>query len=51
VCEFNAIGYELSRFERLADSESYFAAFTARGPKPEPADIPTCQLGEQGSPS
>ena len=36
VCEFNAVGYELTRFERLADSESYFASFEPRGPRPEP---------------
>jgi ubiquinone/menaquinone biosynthesis C-methylase UbiE len=41
VCEFNAVGYELTRFERL-DAESYFAQFEARGARPEPADIPTC---------
>lgn len=42
VCEFSAVGYELTRFERLPDSESYFAQFQARGPRPEPGDIPTC---------
>ena len=51
VCEFNALGYELTRFERLADSESYFAAFTARGPKPEPEAIPTCEPDGQRQPS
>ena len=44
VCEFNAVGYELRRFERLADTESYFASFEPRGPKPAPRDIPTCEL-------
>ncbi|MDQ4087866.1 MAG: protein-L-isoaspartate O-methyltransferase [Pseudomonadota bacterium] len=43
VCEFNAVGYELKRFERLPDSESYFASFEPRGPKPAPQDIPTCE--------
>jgi SAM-dependent methyltransferase len=43
VCEFNAVGYDLRRFERLPDSESYFAWFAARGPKPEPKDIPVCE--------
>jgi ubiquinone/menaquinone biosynthesis C-methylase UbiE len=43
VCEFNAVGYELTRFERL-DSESYFAQFEPRGPQPQPADIPPCEL-------
>ena len=42
VCEFNAVGYELKRFERLPDSESYFAWFEPSGPKPEPGEIPTC---------
>ena len=43
VCEFGALGYELTRFERL-DAESYFAQFEARGPRPEPSDIPTCEI-------
>ena len=42
VCEFAAIGYELTRFERLSDNETYFAQFEARGPRPEPSQIPTC---------
>jgi ubiquinone/menaquinone biosynthesis C-methylase UbiE len=42
ICEFSAIGYQLTRFERLADSESYFAQFEARAPKPEPGKIPVC---------
>ncbi|TMJ18437.1 MAG: methyltransferase domain-containing protein [Alphaproteobacteria bacterium] len=42
VCEFNALGYGLTRFERLPDSESYFAQFEARAPRPEPRDIPAC---------
>ena len=43
VCEFNAVGYELTRFERL-DSESYFAQFEPRGPQPQPRDIPACRI-------
>ncbi len=42
ICEFNAIGYTLTRFERLPDSESYFAQFEPRGPRPEPGNIPSC---------
>jgi ubiquinone/menaquinone biosynthesis C-methylase UbiE len=42
ICEFAALGYELTRFERLTDSESYFAQFEPRGPKPEPPKIPAC---------
>jgi SAM-dependent methyltransferase len=42
VCEFGAIGYELTRFERLGDSESYFAQFEPKGPRPEPGAIRSC---------
>jgi hypothetical protein len=42
VCEFAAVGYQLMRFEPLPDSESYFAQFTAEGPKPAPENIPVC---------
>lgn len=44
VCEFNALGYELKRFERLPDTESYFASFEPVGPRPEPGNIPACNL-------
>ena len=42
LCEFAAVGYELKSFERLPDSESYFAQFVASGPRPEPGDIKVC---------
>ncbi len=42
LCEFAAVGYELARFERLPDSDSYFAQFLAKGPRPEPGSIPSC---------
>ena len=42
VCEFGAVGYQLTRFERLPDTESYFAQFDAKGPRPEPAQIRAC---------
>ena len=42
LCEFSAVGYALSRFERLPDSESYFAQFEAKGPRPEPKQIRAC---------
>ncbi len=42
LCEFAAVGYELAKFERLPDSESYFAQFIAKGARPEPSDIPSC---------
>jgi SAM-dependent methyltransferase len=44
VCEFAAVGYELTRFDRLSDTESYFAQFDAKGPKPEPGQIPVCKV-------
>jgi ubiquinone/menaquinone biosynthesis C-methylase UbiE len=46
VCEFNALGLSLTRFERLSDTESYFAAFSTAGAKPEPHDIPICPADE-----
>ena len=42
VCEFNALGYTLERFDRLPDSESYFAAFQASAPRPAPGEIQIC---------
>ncbi|HEY6917348.1 MAG TPA: methyltransferase domain-containing protein [Allosphingosinicella sp.] len=42
ICEFAAVGYELASFERLGDSESYFAQFVARGARPEPSQIKVC---------
>ena len=42
LCEFAAVGYELVRFERLPDSESYLSQFMAKGPRPEPSSIPNC---------
>ena len=44
VCEFNAVGYELRRFERLPDTESYFASFEPRGANPSPEDIVACEI-------
>jgi predicted methyltransferase len=42
ICEFASIGYELTRFDRLPESESYFAQFAGRNPRPEPAKIKAC---------
>jgi ubiquinone/menaquinone biosynthesis C-methylase UbiE len=42
LCEFSAVGYELAKFQRLPDSESYFALFTAKGARPEPEQIRAC---------
>jgi ubiquinone/menaquinone biosynthesis C-methylase UbiE len=41
ICEFAALGYELARFERLAE-DAYFAEFEAKGARPAPKDIPVC---------
>jgi ubiquinone/menaquinone biosynthesis C-methylase UbiE len=51
VCEFNAIGLSLNRFERLPDTESYLASFSATGAKPEPKDIPVCPADPDPQPS
>ena len=48
ICEFAAVAYQLTRFERLSDSESYFAQFEPIGPRPEPKDIPTCPASVAG---
>jgi ubiquinone/menaquinone biosynthesis C-methylase UbiE len=44
ICEFGAVGYQLTRFERLADTESYFAQFEPVGARPQPGDIRACSL-------
>ena len=41
MCEFAALGYGLTRFERLT-GDAYFAQFEANAPKPAPAAIPVC---------
>jgi ubiquinone/menaquinone biosynthesis C-methylase UbiE len=43
VCELGAVGYQLSRFEKLPE-ESYYAEFEAVGPRPQPAQIKPCIL-------
>jgi len=45
ICEFASLGYELVRFERLLDSETYFAEFEATAPRPEPRQIKVCPVG------
>src|SRR3954469_7678650 len=42
ICEFGAIGYELTRFERLTE-DSYFAQFEPAAAKPEPKAIRVCE--------
>ena len=43
VCEFKAVGLDLARIQRIADGESYFAAFRAARPRPAPADVRACK--------
>ena len=45
ICEFASLGFELTRFERLADTESYFAQFEPRQKRPQPNEIPVCPAG------
>ena len=42
-CEFGAVGYQLVRIEPMPQAGGYFAAFEARGPRPAPRDIKSCQ--------
>jgi SAM-dependent methyltransferase len=46
-CELAAVGLTLDRFQRLPGGDSYFAAFRATAPRPEPAAIKPCR--EAGS--
>jgi len=43
TCEFAALGMERTRIAMLAGKESYFAAFRAVRPRPEPAKIRACK--------
>ena len=43
VCELKAVGLDLTRIQRIADGESYFAAFRPAGPRPQPADVRACK--------
>ena len=42
-CEFAAVGLDQVRFQPLAGSDGYFAAFVARRPSPEPGAIRACR--------
>ena len=41
-CELASLGLTLDRFQRLPGGDSYFAAFRATGPRPEPGAIKPC---------
>lgn len=42
-CEFAAVGYSLIRIEPMPQAGGYFAAFEAKGPRPEPGAIKGCR--------
>lgn len=41
-CEFAAVGLQLDRFQRMKDSDSFFAAFRLAGARPQPSTIKPC---------
>jgi predicted methyltransferase len=41
-CEVRSVGMERVKFARLEDSEAYFMAFRAAGPRPAPEQIKAC---------
>lgn len=41
-CEFASVGLKMVRFERMAGTDSYFAAFSAAATKPAPGAIKPC---------
>lgn len=43
-CELAAVGYQMVRMETMPQAGGYFAAFEARGPRPEPDAIKPCRL-------
>jgi len=42
-CEFKAVGFQLTKMERITDGESYFASFKIARPRPAPAAIKACK--------
>ena len=47
-CEFAAVGFRLSRFERKPELQGYYAQFEAAGDRPAPSAIKPCG-GPQGA--
>jgi ubiquinone/menaquinone biosynthesis C-methylase UbiE len=43
-CELERVGLRLDRFQRLPGGDSYFAAFRAAAPRPNPAEIEVCRM-------
>jgi SAM-dependent methyltransferase len=42
-CELEAVGLRLDRFQRMSGADSYFAAFRAAAPRPQPGAIQPCK--------
>lgn len=43
VCEFKAVGLELTSIEKITNGESYFASFKIGAPRPAPGAIRACK--------
>jgi cyclopropane fatty-acyl-phospholipid synthase-like methyltransferase len=50
-CEFAQVGYKRVDFQDAAFAGGYFAAFEARGDRPEPSSIRACSLSDPPPPS
>jgi len=48
-CEFAAVGFRLTAFERKPELQGYFAQFEAVGPRPAPNAIRPCRLAGDAS--
>jgi ubiquinone/menaquinone biosynthesis C-methylase UbiE len=46
-CEFAAVGFRLTAFERKPELQGYFAQFEAVGPRPAPNAIRPCRLADE----
>ena len=43
-CELKAVGFVMTKMERITDGESYFASFKVGAPRPEPEAIKVCTI-------
>jgi protein-L-isoaspartate O-methyltransferase len=48
-CEFAALGFVQVKFEPMPSAGGYFAAFEARGARPEPRDVKACRYSRPAS--
>lgn len=46
-CEFAAVGFRLTAFERKPELQGYYAQFEAVGPRPAPSAIRPCRLASE----